>query len=153
MRIFWRLRHSYLLDSLTFFHKILEFNSTWHPLQTMRVSEKNRMTPKVIKGWMIFSSLSCQEFKCIKRLRFWYQTLYTFEIGRCKILILFVVNGGGIGMGVEIWCWYLLKVESCVMLTIFCHLSSRIFHYESFSSTKTFVSSRFVAVFSRNSGT
>ena len=50
-------------------------------------------------------------------------------------------------MRVEIWCRYLLKVESCVMLNVFCHLSSRIYQYENFSNTKTRVSLRFVAVF------
>ena len=40
-------------------------------------------------------------------------------------------------MRVEIWCRYLLKVESCVMLNVFCHYNSRIYQYENFSNTKT----------------
>ena len=47
----------------------------------------------------------------------------------------------------EILCRYLSTVESCVMLNILCHLSSRIYHYENFYNTRTLVSLRFVAVF------
>ena len=71
-RIFRTLRHEYLSDSLLFFDEILEFNSIWHPLQTLQVSEKNSYNPQSygrLNGIFNFD-LACHVFICIERLRF-----------------------------------------------------------------------------------
>ena len=49
----------------------------------------------------------------------------------------------GSKFGVDIF-W---RLKVACHTNIFCHLISRIYHYENFSSTKTFVSLRFVSVF------
>ena len=50
-------------------------------------------------------------------------------------------------MRVEIWCRYLLKVESCVMLNVFCHLTVEFINTRIFRTLRLRVSQRFVAVF------
>ena len=48
-RISRMLRHSYLFDWLIFFKDISEFDFATHPLQSLKISEKNTYPPKVIK--------------------------------------------------------------------------------------------------------
>ena len=65
------LKHSYLLDSLLFFYEILEFDSSWYALQTLRISEKKACAP-LSYGRLndVFNlTLACHVIKCIKRVR------------------------------------------------------------------------------------